>query len=123
MPAEDWQRVRSVTIRGCIELLTVEEREDLSAAEFLCFFREHGFVVGEACRTMVERLLGGEGEPLDYDALIAAADEFVARCDGSTEDAVHVLEAYALLSGDKAASTAHLNRVESGAQEARIAPR
>ena len=106
MPAEDRQRVRSVTIRGCIELLTAEECEKLSVAECLCPFMEHGYVVGESCRTMVERVLGGKGEPLDYDALIAAADDFVACCEGSTDDAFDVLEAYTQLTGNQTGSVA-----------------
>jgi hypothetical protein len=58
---------------------------------------------------MVERVLDGKGESLDYDVLIAAADEFVACCNGSTKDAFDVLEAYTRLSGSQGASTDRLH--------------
>jgi hypothetical protein len=112
MPTEDRQRVPAVTIRGCIDLLTAEVREELSVAEFLRPFQEHGYVVGKSCRTMVERVLGEEGESLDYNTLIAAADEFVACCNGSTEHALDVLEAYTRLSGNQAESRASVHRAE-----------
>ena len=99
MPTEDCQRVPSVAIKKCIDLLTAEEREKLTATEFLRPFREHGFEVGEYCRAMVERMLGRKGESLDHDALIAAADDFVACCDGGKDKASDVLAAYTKLSG------------------------
>ena len=109
MPTGQSQRVPSAAIRRCIDLLTAEVREKLSAGEFLRPFHEHGYVVGKSCRTMVERVLDGKGESLDYDVLIAAADEFVACCDGSTKDAFDVLQAYTKLSGNQGASTARLH--------------
>ena len=109
MPTEDWQHVSSVAIRRCIDLLTAEVREKLSAAEFLRPFQEHGFVVGKSCRAMVERMLDGKSESLDYDVLIAAADDFVACCDGSTEDAFAMLKVYTRLSGNQGASKSRLH--------------
>jgi len=106
MPSEDCQRVPSVVIKKCINLLTAEEREKLTATEFLRPFREHGFEVGEPCRAMVERMLGRDGESLDCDALIAAADDFVACCDGSNDNAFDVLGTYSKLSGTQRVSTA-----------------
>ncbi len=99
MPREDRQRVLSVAIKKCIDLLTAEEREKLNATEFLRLFREHGFDVGEPCRAMVERMLGRKGESLDCDALIAAADDLVACCDGNKDRASDVLATYIKLSG------------------------
>ena len=55
-------------------------------------------------------------------ALRAAADDFVACCEGSTDDAFDVLEVYARLSGDQPGSTACVHRAER-AQDARIVPR
>ena len=106
MPREDCQLVPSVVIKRCIELLTAEEREKLTATEFLRPFQEHGFVVGKSCRAMIERMLGRKGESLDHDALIAAADDFVACCDGSKEHAFDVLGAYTKFSDTQRASTA-----------------
>ena len=99
MPTEDCQRVPSVVIKRCIDLLTAEEREKLTATEFLRPFREHGFEVGKSCLAMVERMLDRKGESLDRDALIAAADDFVACCGGSKDDACDVLGAYAQVPG------------------------
>ena len=106
MPTEDCQRVLSVAIKKCIDLLTAEEREKLTATESLRPFREHGFEVGEPCRAMVERMLGRKGESLDCDALIAAADDFVACCDGSEDMASDVLATYTKLPGTQRVSTA-----------------
>jgi len=109
MPTEHSQRVRSVAIRRCIDLLSAEEREKLSATEFLRPFREHGFVVGRFCQAMVERMLDRKGESLDHDVLIAAADDFVACCEGRTDDAFGALEVYTQLSGNQAVSTAYVH--------------
>lgn len=106
MPTEDCQRVPSVVIKRCIDFLTAEEREKLTATEFLRPFREHGFEVGEPCRAMVERMLGREGESLDCDTLVAAADDFVACCDGSIDKAFDVLGTYTKLPGTQRVSTA-----------------
>jgi hypothetical protein len=122
MPAEHSQRVLSVPIRRCIDLLSAEEREKLSATEFLRPFREHGVLVGRSCQAMVERMLGQKGESFDYDALIAAADDFVACCDGRTDDAFHVLDFYTQLTGNRAGSTVREHRVKR-AQDARIVQR
>ena len=122
MHTEHSQRVPFVAIRRCIDLLSAEEREKLSATEFLRPFREHGFVVSRFCQAMVERVLDRKGEFLDYDVLIAAADDFVACCEGSTDDAFDVLEVYTRLSGNRAGSTARMHRVER-AQDARAVPR
>ena len=123
MPTEHWQRVPSAAIRRCIDLLSAEEREKLSVTEFVRPFREHGFVVGKSCRGMVERMLGRKRESLDCDALIAAADDFVACCEGSTDDAFDVLGVYTKLSGKQAVSTSatRLHRAER-AQDARYVP-
>ena len=122
MPVEQWQQVPSVAIRRCIDLLGAEEREKLSATEFPRPFREHDFVVSRFCQAMVERVLDRKGEFLDYDVLIAAADDFVACCEGSTDDAFDVLEIYTRLSGNQAGSTARVHRAERP-QDARIVPR
>ena len=105
MPTEHSQRVPSVAIRRCVDLLSAEERDKLSVTEFLRPLREHGFVVGESCQAMVERMLNRKGGALDCDSLIAAADDFVAYCNGSTKDASDVLEAYTKSSGSHGAST------------------
>ena len=106
MPTEDCQRVLSVVIKKCIDLLTAEEREKLTATEFLRPFREHGFEVGEPCRAMAKRMLGPKGEFLDCDALITAADDFVACCGGSNDRASDVLATYIKQSGTQRASRA-----------------
>jgi hypothetical protein len=95
-----------VEIRRCIDLLTAEVREQLSTTDFLRPFHEHGFVVGQSCRAMVERMLDRKGESPDYDALIAADDDFVACCEGSTGDAFDVLDVYTKLSRNQVGSTA-----------------
>ena len=122
MSREHSQRVPSVTIRKCINLLGTEERDKLGRTEFLRPFREHGFVVGESCQAMVDRMLNRKGGALDCDSLIAAADDFVACCEGSTDDAFDVLEVYTKLTGNQAGSTARVHRAEH-AQDARIVPR
>jgi hypothetical protein len=109
MLTEQSQRVPSVAIRRCIDLLTAEAREKLSATEFLRPLREHGFVVGESCQAMVERMLNPKGGALDCDSLINAADDFVACCEGSTDDAFDVLEVYTRLSGNQAGSRASVH--------------
>jgi hypothetical protein len=106
MPIENSQRVPSVAIRRCIDLLSADERDKLSATEFLRPFRDHGFVVGKSCQAMVERMLDREGGALDSGSLIAAADDFVACCAGSTDDAFDVLELYRKVVGNRPASTA-----------------
>ncbi len=106
MSTEHSQRVLSVPIRRLIDFLSVGEREKLSTREFLRPFREHGVLVRRSCQAMVERMLDRKGEPLDYDALIAAADDFVACCEGSTDNAFDVLEGYTQLTGNQAGSMA-----------------
>ena len=76
---------------------------------------------GMSGRAMVERMLTRKSEPVDHDSLIAAAHDFVACCEGSTDDAFDVLEAYTELSGSQAGSTA-CARVAERAQEARVFP-
>ena len=63
MPTEDCQRVLSVVIKKCIDLLTAEEREKLTATEFLCPFREHGFVVGKSCLAWISHQWYSAGPP------------------------------------------------------------
>ncbi|MFQ5799639.1 MAG: hypothetical protein ACE5H0_13240 [Bacteroidota bacterium] len=116
------QRVPSVAIRRCLDLLGAEGREKLSATELLSLFREHGFVVGESCQSMVERMLNRGDTSLDCDSLIAAADDLVACCDGSTDDAFDVLEAYTRAAGNQAGPATCGHRTER-AQGARVVPR
>jgi len=121
MPAEQSQRIPSAAIRRCIDLLTAEVCDKLVATEFLRLFREHGFFVGRSCQAMVERMLDRKGESLEYDDQIAAADNFVACCGGSTDDAFGVLEAYTELLGDQTRSSACAHGSER-TQDARIVP-
>ena len=88
----------SAAIRKQIDRFSCQERERTSAAEFLHALEERNIDIRSSTRAMIERLLNKGAEPLKYDALFAAADDFVACCGGDVDHAFEVLEVYKTLS-------------------------
>ena len=92
-------RATSAALRDRLDLVPADQRETITAAEFLRQFEEQGLEIGDSARSMVERILDREHETLDYDAVLAAADDLVACCDGSVEIALDALRVYKAVSG------------------------
>ena len=93
------RRVTSAALRDRLERVSAEERETTTVAEFLRQFEELGIEIGASARSMVERMLERDGEELDYDAALAAADDLVACCNGSLERALNALRVYKAVTG------------------------
>ncbi len=113
MATADIQHVPATVVRKCIDLLNIGGEGRISAAEFIQFFEKNGYSVGRSCRAMVQRELGTVGERPNYEALTAAADEFVAACDGKIEDAFDALAGYRSLSGTYLEAEANASRTPS----------
>jgi len=93
----------SAAIRKKIDRLSFQERERTNAAEFLHSLEKRNIEIRSSTRAMVERFLDRNAEPLKYDPVFGAADDFVACCGGDVEHAVEVLKVYETLSrkGDR----------------------
>ena len=92
-------RATSAALRVHLDLLPADQREKTTVAEFLRQFEECGLEIGDSGRFMVERILNQGHEMLNYDAVLAAADDLVARCDGNVETALDALRVYKAVSG------------------------
>ncbi len=92
-------RATSAALRNRLDLLPSDQRETTTVAEFLRQFEELGLEIGDPARAMVERKLDRSGETLDYGAVLAAADDLVACCNGSVEVALDALRVYRAVTG------------------------